>query len=300
MAPINPNPTISSKLNKDPLTPQQWDYVEKASQFVDRELQKDGPSILQRFQAFAAMPANTRYVNAIIGQKHVNRAGPEQRGYSGDAIESIDDHQSNMMYMGLALLKKQDIADIVYRDGRDPIKERGLFVRLTREHDCTESMMFDMSKTDAEKLPKGMKQQLEDLSIKVIFQEQAVERRRMEKYADKSSTVDRFVKVMDAMESVADAIAGNMSPKHFNEFLGTARKIVDEYASPEMKVAFAGKMVQGFKDYYDAGDLSRHENLSGRNRRRAIIDAVISPVVNNHEPIAPRVAPKVGKLSLVS
>ena len=67
-----------------------------------------------------------------------------------------------------------------------------------------------------------------------------------------------------------------------------------------MKVAFAGKMVQDFKDYYDAGDLSRYENLSGRNRRRAIIDAVISPVVNNHEPIAPRVTPKVGKLSLVS
>lgn len=276
---------------KNPLTAEEWLFVQIASEYIEQHLNKDGPTILQRFQAFCTIPTHKRYIHAVLGQKLILRSGVVERGYNNDETESIFDHAFNMRYMDMQLLQRPEIANTVYRQGHDPIKERSIILQLNGCHDCPETGMFDFSKTENAILPKGMKAELENLFIKIIFQDNPEMQKRMMKYEDKNSTIDRFVKVTDAMESAIDAIAMNMSTEHFEEFFATASEVTEEFATSKMKMIFANKMLASIRDYYYHGDHSNHQHLTGRPRRKAIIDSVITAMYDDHTPkLAPKVA----------
>ncbi len=271
---------------QDPLTKEQWDYVRQASDFIEHNLNKPGPTVYQRFKAFCCLSEDKRYVNAVLAQQYIDRTGVVERGYEA---ETILEHARGMRYLTIQLNKHQEFRKSVYRPNLSDKDELALLMQLNLVHDTPEDGSGDFSISEQETLPAGMKDKLEDLFIQIIFQNNSEMLKRMQKYADKNSTIDRANKVEDAIESAIDAIATGMTPNHFEEFFGTATKIIDEYATSSMKIGWANKLLESVKEYYFNGDYSNHENLQGLARRKAIMDVVVKATFDDY---TPKLAPK--------
>ena len=137
-----------------------------------------------------------------------------------------------------------------------------------------EAIVTDLSLTDMDRMTREEKGFLECCANRVIFESNPRRRTMTERYEAKDTTVDRLVKVIDAIESGVDALAINMSREHFDEFIGTADQNARKH--PDLSLAFASKAINDIRTVYALWreDLQK-DYATPQERRKAILELVL-------------------------
>lgn len=263
------------------LSSQEWAFVKKISDlFPDRT-----PSILERFQKFEAIEPTQRLKEANKALKEELRRGFVQRiddGVTPEAsksdIENIHEHSSNMRLILRRIFVTHSSHSFIQNMGeakkKDLLKKS---FRLAAVHDMPEALTSDFTPLDMKKISPSIKNQLEDLSSRIIFESFPKKLEMLRRYEAKDRltderNIDHLNKVVDILEGGVDCLAMNVSDRCFNEWMGTMERGLKKYQS--LSLCFGANTLTEIRKLRPMVNDLVMDFPDVQDRRKAIIDLV--------------------------
>lgn len=263
------------------LSSQEWAFVKEISDlFPDRT-----PSILERFQKFESIEPKQRLKEANKALKEELRRGFVQRidqGITPEAskadIENIHEHSSNMrLILRRIFITHKDhpfIQDMGDHKKKDLLKKS---FRLAAVHDMPEAITSDFTPVDMDKISPAIKNRLEDLASRIIFEAFPKKLEMLRRYETKDRlsderNIDHLNKVVDILEGGVDCLAMNVSDCCFDEWMGTMEKGLKKYQS--LSLCFGANTLTQIRELRPMVSELVSDFPDVQKRREAIIDLV--------------------------